>query len=371
MKDFEVHAHQAPIALIDGDDDHRTDLADALATFFDVSAFADSATALEAITETPPLGIILDEKIAGGSGTALLGRIREIPALADLPVVCTSAEVDAEAGFFAEARGLGVLVTMAKPVRFRLLRATLTGWVNQGVEKAWDAIEPVQQSALKKTVAVFNNISDIIDAGEPLPYGDVKESCEPLVTAVQNNQYKDLLKNVRGHDNYSYVHSMRVATFLSLFGHTIGIKGDDLLMLSTGGLVHDIGKMSIPYEVLNKPGRLEGDEWAVMQSHVGRSLAALENSPDVPHAVVTVAAQHHEKLDGTGYPNGLKGKELNDLARMATIVDIFGALTDRRCYKDPMPPEKALDIMADMSGALDQKLLVLFREMLLDAASED
>ena len=161
-----------------------------------------------------------------------------------------------------------------------------------------------------------------------------------------------------------------MATFLSLFGHTIGIKGDDLMMLSTGGLVHDIGKMSIPNEVLNKPGRLEGDEWATMQSHVSRTLAALENSSDIPHAVITVAAQHHEKLDGSGYPKGLKGKELNDLARMATIVDIFGALTDRRCYKDPMPPEKALDIMTDMVGALDMQLLVLFREMLLDATSE-
>ena len=95
----------------------------------------------------------------------------------------------------------------------------------------------------------------------------------------------------------------------------------------------------------------------------------LAESQGLPKGVVTIAEQHHEKLDGKGYPKGLKGKELNELARMASIVDIFGALTDRRVYKDPMPPEKALGIMTEMKDELDQSLLGLFRGMLLDAAS--
>ena len=370
MKDFSNKARKAPIAIIDGDEAHRTQMAEALGAFYAVSAFDDGSRAVGTIMADVPEVVIVDENVQPAGGLSVLRRMKDMPALMDVPVICTSRDPNAETGFFAEARGMGFDKGMAKPVKFKRLVTAISESINGAIEKAWDEIEPVQREALKKTVSVFNSISDIIDSGEPLPYGEVKESCGPLVTAVQNNQYKEMLRSVRGHDDYSYVHSLRVATFLSLFGHTIGIKGDDLMMLSTGGLVHDIGKMSIPNEVLNKPGRLEGDEWATMQSHVSRTLAALENSSDIPHAVITVAAQHHEKLDGSGYPKGLKGKELNDLARMATIVDIFGALTDRRCYKDPMPPEKALDIMTDMVGALDMQLLVLFREMLLDATSE-
>jgi HD-GYP domain-containing protein (c-di-GMP phosphodiesterase class II) len=85
---------------------------------------------------------------------------------------------------------------------------------------------------------------------------------------------------------------------------------------------------------------------------------------------MTIAAQHHEKLDGTGYPNGLKGSDLNELARMAAIVDVFGALTDLRVYKPPFMPAEALDYMRNMGpDHLDQNLVKMFRSMLLDTAS--
>lgn len=84
--------------------------------------------------------------------------------------------------------------------------------------------------------------------------------------------------------------------------------------------------------------------------------------------IITIAEQHHEKLDGSGYPFGLAGNQLNRLARMASIIDVFSALTDRRVYKPPMPAEAALAVMVnDMSSHLDMKLLRLFRQMLLDA----
>ena len=137
--------------------------------------------------------------------------------------------------------------------------------------------------------------------------------------------------------------------------------------MGSGGLLHDVGKMSIPHEVLNKPGRLTPAEFDVMKTHVPLTLAYLAKCPDMPKNIVTIAAQHHEKLDGTGYPLGLKGGQLNELARMASIVDVFGALTDRRIYKPPMDAEHALAIMTgEMATKLDQQLLSLFRSMLMD-----
>ena len=141
-------------------------------------------------------------------------------------------------------------------------------------------------------------------------------------------------------------------------------------MLASGGLLHDAGKISIPHENLNKPGRLDEAEFTIMKSHVTETVKFLHVSPEIPKAVITIAEQHHEKLNGGGYPKGLKGKQLNELARMASIVDIFSALTDRRVYKPPMAPEEAFGLMSNqMVGHLDQGLLGQFREMLLAATS--
>jgi HD-GYP domain-containing protein (c-di-GMP phosphodiesterase class II) len=179
------------------------------------------------------------------------------------------------------------------------------------------------------------------------------------------------LRGVRGHDNYTYAHSLRVATLLSLFGGNIGLSTDDQSMLATGGLLHDLGKLQIPIRILNKSGRLTKEEFLAMQRHVPATLSLLENCPDLPKGVFIMAGQHHERLDGTGYPNGLKGNQLNQLARMISIVDVFTALTDRRVYKQPMLPEKALAIMSnEMTAHLDMQLLAFFRHMLLDAAVE-
>jgi HD-GYP domain-containing protein (c-di-GMP phosphodiesterase class II) len=161
---------------------------------------------------------------------------------------------------------------------------------------------------------------------------------------------------------------MRVATYLALFGHSLGLPKSEQTLLAAGGLLHDLGKMAIPHEVLNKPGKLDDEELAIMRGHVSATLAYLKEWPDLPKGVMTIAAQHHEKLDGTGYPAGLAGNQLNRLARMAAIIDVFTALTDRRCYKPPIEPETALNIMVEeMSSHLDTKLLGLFRQMLLDA----
>jgi putative nucleotidyltransferase with HDIG domain len=179
-----------------------------------------------------------------------------------------------------------------------------------------------------------------------------------------------ILRGVKNHDNYTYVHSLRVATMLTLFGHAINLPMHEQKILATGGLLHDVGKMSIPHNVLNKPGKLTDEEFTVMKSHVTASVHQLEASGGIPKGIITIAGQHHEKLDGSGYPYGLEGSKLNELARMAAIVDIFSALTDRRVYKPPMLPEEALALMTDqMAKHIDIPLLDMFKERFLDALS--
>ncbi len=354
------------VAVIDGNAGHRIQVARALTSFYRVADFADGNQALAELVATPPCVVLVDEWAPPHGGQAVVRSLKGVAALRDVPVICTTAGDSAAGGMREVADAF-----LEKPFRRSILIRTISGLVNRSIEATWDKLAPRHRTCLKQTIEVFNGISDSIERGEALAYAGITEACAPLVDAVRNSDYRAILDGVRGHDNYSYVHSLRVGTLLSLFGYTIGLKGDDLNLLASGGLVHDIGKMSIPHEVLNKPGKLDESEWTVMKSHVDRSLDYLRICPDFPKGVLTIAAQHHEKLDGSGYPGGLAQGQLNELARMASIVDVFSALTDRRCYKESMAPEQALALMTgDMARGLDVHLLTMFREMLLDAASD-
>lgn len=354
------------IYVVSTDPEFRGDVAKCVHSFYRVLPFDDAAQAASQMADRPPAAVVLDENARPFNGVTALREIERHKGLEHVPLICIASADQAD--LIRQVNRHEPHVLLLKPYSTGELLAALSREVNQGVEAQWKTLKPVQQQALIGTVSQFHKLTDLIETGSPLPYGEVKESCQPLVDAVRENEYQGILAAVRSHDNYSYVHSLRVATFLALFGHTIGMRGDELLTLSVGGLVHDAGKQAIPFDVLNKPGRLSSEEWTVMRSHVDRTVTFLDLNPDIPKGVRTIAAQHHEKLDGTGYPLGLKGAELNELARMACIVDIFGALTDRRVYKPAMPPEDALALMAGMSDAVDQHLLQLFRAMLMDAA---
>ncbi len=359
-------SQKALIFVIEGNEKHRASISEALISFYRVQSFEIGSSVLDRMRGSVPNVIILHAAVRTSGQFSLLKVIRDTGFLKDVPVILTSS--GGGESVFDEASLLGVSACFLKPFRRGSLLNTISQLLNETVERGWAAFEPVQREALIKTVKTFNEIADLIEKGAPLPYEAVRESCAPLMEAVQDNRYKDILKGIRGHDNYSYVHSLRVATFLSLFGHAIGVSGDELMILATGGLIHDVGKMAIPSAILNKTGPLLAEDWEMMRSHVAKGDAFLENSPGIPKGALSIAHQHHERMDGSGYPDGLENGELNDLARMSAIVDMFSGLTDRRVYKDSLPPEEALEHMSKMKGKLDQRLLGMFRETLLDSA---
>jgi len=359
---------QKPLVYaVGGSHSQKQELAQNLKTLFSGKLFDSEFNFMTGLSSETPAAVIIDEVLPPKGGAGLIAKLRKFTKSSSIPAVFTADGKHAE--IIAEATSYKNVYLVERPFDRSTLLTALSNAINGAEEAKWDDIEPTQQAALKNTLSSFNSIADLIQEGKPIPYDDVRNSCTPLVEAVQNNNYKEILSGVSGHDNYTYVHSLRVATFLSLFGNVLGIKGDDLMTLSTGGLLHDVGKMHIPHEVLNKPGKLSEEEFAIMKSHVNCTVDFLEES-ELPKGVLIVAGQHHEKLDGTGYPHGIEGRKLNELARMASIIDIFSAITDRRVYKEPVPPEQALKIMTNMKDQLDQKFLSVFREMLLDAASQ-
>jgi len=155
----------------------------------------------------------------------------------------------------------------------------------------------------------------------------------------------DLLDVLR-HDYHTFTHSYNVASFSMLLAKGLGISDqDELEAISMGGLLHDLGKLRIPLAILNKKSRLTDQEWECIKRHPHDGFVELSPRGDLSYAQLMMVYQHHEKLDGSGYPVGAAGDEIHRYARVCAVVDIFEALTSIRPYRSRMPAAKAVSVL--------------------------
>lgn len=344
---------------------HRERIKMRLEILYNVTDFALLADACRHARLRPPGAMVICEDHATGEDFRFLQTLRIDQTFRTLPIIVILAEENPAQS--ARALHAGATACLPKPYLPSALIGLISTAMNQVCERQWDALPALAAVALKSSVTMFNAVADLVARGEPIRYADVNSGCQPLLAAVNVDGVANLLQGVRQHDDYTYAHSLRVAVFLSVFARNLGLSMAEQSVLTAGGLLHDIGKTAIPALLLNKPGHLTDSEFGIMKGHVAASVKILEKSPGLPEGVLLIAGQHHEKLDGSGYPHGLPGAQLNELARMAAIVDIFSALTDRRVYKPTMTPDNAFALMVDqMSAQLDMPLLRCFRQILYD-----
>jgi putative two-component system response regulator len=155
-----------------------------------------------------------------------------------------------------------------------------------------------------------------------------------------------LATSIEGKDPYTQDHCARLSDYASRLGERLRLPAEHLTALQRAGIVHDIGKVAVPDTILLKPGRLTEEEWAIMRQHpvVGERICAPLKSFRL---VLPIIRHHHEKMDGSGYPDGLKGEEIPLTARILQIVDVYDALTTARPYKRALSSAEALEIMAE------------------------
>lgn len=171
----------------------------------------------------------------------------------------------------------------------------------------------------------------------------------------------DLIQNY--HDGTAQ-HCSLVSGYTLAFARALGFGEMQTGRLFDAAFFHDVGKAKIPLEILDKPGRLETEEWEIMRRHVLHSYDILSRDEHTRGEIARVARDHHEYLDGSGYPNGLRGNEIDDITRIITICDIFAALTEKRAYKAPKPLDEAYAILVSMLGTkLDPDLVRLFERV--------
>ncbi len=169
------------------------------------------------------------------------------------------------------------------------------------------------------------------------------------------------------HDYYTYTHCVHVCMFLvCACRDLLGITDSAMLRpIGLGGLFHDIGKSQIPAEILNKPGRLTEDEFNVVKTHPALGVDLVKDDRRVPRPATQIIRSHHEHFDGYGYPAGLAGEGIHKVSRLATIIDVYDALTTRRPYAPAREPYKALELMLnEMAPQFDMPLLRAFVKFL-------
>lgn len=155
------------------------------------------------------------------------------------------------------------------------------------------------------------------------------------------------LARLKNKDDYTYLHSVAVCALMIALGRQFGIEGDILRELGVAGLLHDVGKMMIADDILNKPGRLTDDEFAIVKEHPAEGWAMLKVSPSVGEIALDVCRHHHERTDGAGYPDGLSGEALTLFARMGTVCDVYDAITSDRSYKRGWTPAESIRKMVE------------------------
>jgi putative nucleotidyltransferase with HDIG domain len=172
------------------------------------------------------------------------------------------------------------------------------------------------------------------------------------------------LSAVTSYDYYTYTHSVNVSLFAISLGQALGMKGNDLQTLGQGALLHDVGKCDIDNGIVNKEGPLNDEEFAEMKQHPNYGHKMLEESDDVPADCYVGVLQHHEKLSGAGYPNGLVDTEIETMGRIVAIADVFDAISTKRSYKPALSVSKTLKIMSGMQGHFDPRLFVEFVKLM-------
>jgi len=186
---------------------------------------------------------------------------------------------------------------------------------------------------------------------------DLIKTGDLLIGSLAESGLNSWVHGVRQHHDRTYQHCLLVVGLAVGFALKLQFRQSDLRLVAKGAFLHDIGKASMPLDILDKPGKLTDAESAMMRMHPVYGEGAMRLEAGVEPNVLRVIRSHHEFLDGSGYPDGLMGEHIDDLVRLTTIADMVAALIEQRPYKAPLSGEEAFEVLADMHGKLDMPIL--------------
>jgi putative nucleotidyltransferase with HDIG domain len=198
--------------------------------------------------------------------------------------------------------------------------------------------------------------------GEAINTEGAEKMVDEISASVARNPHALIsLARIKTADDYTYMHSIAVSALMIALAKQLGMNKDETQRLGIAGMMHDLGKALTPRDILNKPGKLSEKEFAALKKHPEDGYRLLLDNDCDDEIVLSVVLHHHEKIEGSGYPKGLRGNDISIFTRMGAICDVYDAITSNRPYKPGWDPAESLHKMAKWSkGHLDQKLLEAF-----------
>ena len=212
-----------------------------------------------------------------------------------------------------------------------------------------------QSETFKKFEEEFNahtetfthSLNDIAKKNDKVNVDELFASANEIMEHATNTyQLMDILSNIRYFDDSTYAHSLNVALLANILGNWLHFDDEKLKKITVAGMLHDIGKVLIPKEIIQKPGKLTEEEFQIIKTHPVQGYRLLK-SKNVDEDIAQAALLHHEKCDGTGYPTGVTGDKIGYTAKVIGIVDVYEAMTANRCYRDGICPFQVIRMFED------------------------
>jgi putative nucleotidyltransferase with HDIG domain len=260
-----------------------------------------------------------------------------------------------------QAYALGATHVLAYPVSQVQLLAKLANCDTSAMSSG-ETMSGGQEAASTAAASIGSMFSAVL-SGSPVDIGGAKRAGGKIAESIAENGLSDWLTTVRRHHEGTYQHCLLVTGVAVDFGLSLGMANVDIERLYSAAMFHDIGKARVPLAVLDKAGRLDEKERALIETHPAAGYEVLKGIASISQEVLDAVRHHHEYLDGSGYPDALCAESISDVVRILTICDIFAALIEHRTYKPTMPRETAYEVLLGMNGKLERPLVKAFREV--------
>lgn len=205
-----------------------------------------------------------------------------------------------------------------------------------------------------------NKLNEVVYKNEEIDINGLLESVKKVINS-NSSRYNlmDILSCMRGYDDLTFAHSMSVSLICNVFAGWLGYGAKDVELLTAAGLLHDIGKIKIPKEIITKPSRLTDEEYRIIKMHPVLGYEILKRQP-VDNRIRNAALMHHEKCDGSGYPQGLKRNQIDDVAKIVAIADVYDAMTANRVYREGMSPFDVIEYFEMCIDIFEPGYLMIF-----------
>ncbi|MFO1111606.1 MAG: HD domain-containing protein [Bradyrhizobium sp.] len=336
--------------------DHSTELAAILQSVGDVETVATSD-----IPEKPEQlsGVVVDINLRSAESVQIVRNKLRGEAYREMPRLFVLA--DALHHGAMQAWALGATDTIWRPFDAQgILQRIRAAFPDASEYDETDRGKSLNQG-VEAAHSVMIKVFEKLPAGQPLKFDDIVQAETKILKAIKHSSLREWLTTVGCHHHSSYRHCLFVTGFAVAFAQHLGMREDDQRRLARAALLHDVGKAFIPLSILDKPDGLTEEELATVRAHPRRGYEALVAQGGFPAEMLDVVLHHHEFLDGTGYPDGLTSKEISDIVRLTTVVDIYAAMIENRAYRVPYTRLKAFTMMEEMGDKIDQQLLQAFR----------